>query len=130
MSTVGLSDYLCDSWLNTLRNIPFVAGVLTFQLYSDFPGADGLSNQFGTDFRVAVTLSAGTDAAVAITGQIPYWLIDTAGTIRHIGVWDDFETNPDANFLWSFQLDTAQPVAVGDDFYQQTCNMGIKTRAT
>lgn len=109
----GLSTTnLANKWLDMLRGTAFTApSALYVKLHTADPGASASNGASGVTTRVAVTLSAASGGAVALTGTAPSWSMTGTETISHVSVWD---ASTGGNFLWSAALSVSKAVTSGD----------------
>ncbi|ORV92808.1 hypothetical protein AWC11_07340 [Mycobacterium interjectum] len=114
-SSVGVSAYLADSWLNTLNNVAFVVPAAYFGLFTGIPGASGTSNASATTLRVPGTFAAASGGSFGFTGLPPIWSAAVAAeTLTHIAAFSGAYGDPDAQFLFSGALLVPKTVAEGD----------------
>lgn len=114
-SSVGISAYLADSWLDTLNGVAFVTSAAYFGLFTGIPGADGLSNVSATTLRMVGTFAAASGGSFAFTGLPPIWPSAVAAeTLTHIGAFTGADGDSDAKFLFSGALLVPKTVAEGD----------------
>lgn len=115
-SHTGISEYLANGWLGTLRNIPFVVPVTCVQLHTDDPGLGGTSNVFaGASDLLAASFADPAGGILVTTGAPPSWDVSSAGSIKYASVWDGFDSGSD-NWLLNAVLSSPQTVANGDVF--------------
>jgi hypothetical protein len=129
MSAAGLAPGLCNLWLNTLRNTPFVAPITCIQLHTGQPGAAGTAHPSAVTSRASATFTAGSNGGFSLTGALPIWAMTASETISHISVWSGFESDVSAVFLFSMPLTVPQQVASGDQYSQNSCNLTFLTQA-
>lgn len=110
---VGLNaTNLANNWLNMLRGTAFTApSGLYAKLHTADPGASASNGASSNTTRVAVTLSAASGGAVALTGTAPSWSMTATETISHVSLWD---ASTGGNFLWSAALSVSKAVTSGD----------------
>jgi len=95
-----------------LAGTAFTAPAGSFaKLHVGDPGAAGTSNAGAVTTRSAITWSAASAGAKAITTTLPSWSMTTTETISHISVWD---ASSAGNFLFSVALTASRAVINGD----------------
>lgn len=115
--TAGISSAnLATGWLNVLRGTTFtgIAGVFV-KLHTADPGAVGTTGAAaGSTTRPAITWTAPSAGAIAMTGTAPSWTNGgTSETLTHISFWDSATAG---NFLGSAALSSSQAWASGNTF--------------
>lgn len=113
--TVGIhTTQIANAWLNVLRGTTFtgIANIYV-KLHTGDPGASGASNAAaGSTTRPAITWSAASSGALAMTGTAPSWTNGgTSETLSHISFWD---ASTAGNFLGSAALSSSQAWASGN----------------
>jgi hypothetical protein len=121
MSSTGLSTGLANSWLGTLRNVPYTVGVTAVKLHTGIPGT-GSSNASAVTTRRAATFAAPSGATMSLTGGAPTWDMTTAETITHISVWSDLSSGV---LLWTAVMNIPRVVANGDTFSLNACDLTL-----
>lgn len=116
--TVGLATTaVANGWLNTLRNGSNFTAIATpfVKLHTGDPGSAGTSNAAaGSTTRVALTQSAASAGAIAISGTNPVWTNGgTSETLTHVSVWD---ASTSGTFLYSMALTASQAWVSGNTF--------------
>lgn len=116
---VGLSTYLNNAWLNTVRgggtSFTAVASVWA-QLHTatGTPGVNGTANVSSTTARRQVTFSVSSGVLTNTTS--PQWL-NWAGTngenLRYVSFWD---ASTAGNFLWYADFGTTYTISTFDTF--------------
>lgn len=127
--TVGLSTTnLANAMLNGIRNTNFAVSATYIKIHTGDPGASGTSAAAaGSTTRSAVTFSAASSGAIALTGTQPTWTNGgTSETVTHISVWD---ASTSGNFLWSAQLTTGKTWASGDTLTLTSCGLSLSPLA-
>lgn len=112
-------------WLNWIRGTATTAPSGTFvKLHTGDPGSAGTSNASGTTTRPAVTFSAASAGAIAMSGTAPSWATWAAGneTITHISVWD---ASSAGNFLFSIALTASKAMTNGDTLTLSTLGVSL-----
>ena len=107
----GISTYLADAWLNTLRGgaagTSYTApGAIYGQLHTADPGAAGTTAvSLGSAARVAITEGAASAGAIALTNS-PLWTNGgVSETLTYVTTWDASSLG---NFLNAYLLTAAQ----------------------
>jgi len=110
--TVGFSTTnLVNNWLNMLRAVAFTAPTGIYaQLHIGDPGAAGTTNQSALTTRSAVTFSAASGGALALSNT-PSFTMTATETITHVSYWD---ASTSGNFLWSAALTASKSVTATD----------------
>jgi hypothetical protein len=110
--TVGFSTTnLVNNWLNMLRAVAFTAPTGVYgQLHIGDPGASGTANTSALTTRSAVTFSAASGGAIALSNT-PSFTMTATETITHVSYWDAATSG---NFLWSAALTTSKSVSATD----------------
>lgn len=116
--TVGLhTANVAHPWLNSLRSStqPTAYSTPFVKLHVGDPGAAGTSNAAAGDTtRKAVTQSAASGGAIALSGTAPVWTNGgTSETLSHVSVWD---ASTAGNFLYSVALTSSQAWVSGNTF--------------
>lgn len=129
---VGLSTVnSANAMLNAFRNTAHQVAATYVKIHTGIPGADGsLSAATGDTTRPAVTFSAASNGALAITGTAPVWTkgADSSETVSHCSVWDNATAG---NFLWSFQLTASKTwTTTGDTLTLTACGLSLAPLAT
>lgn len=110
--TVGFSTTnLVNNWLNMLRAVAFTAPTGIYaQLHIGDPGAAGTANPSALTTRSAVTFSAASGGALALSNT-PSFTMTATETISHVSYWD---ASTSGNFLWSAALTASKSVTATD----------------
>lgn len=116
--TAGLhTTNVANQWLNALRSStqPTAYSTPFVKLHTGDPGSAGTSNAAAGDTtRKAVTQSAASAGAIAISGTNPVWTNGgTSETLSHVSVWD---ASTAGNFLYSIALASSQAWVSGNTF--------------
>lgn len=123
---VGVSLYLANSWIRTLRNEPFTIPLVCVRPHVGIPGADGLLFPSAITARQACAFSVAEDGiTLNITGTPPTWLVSNPELLSHISAWSGFENDPTAKFLFSAVMLPARQVADKDVFNLGTCSFAF-----
>lgn len=113
-------------WLNTLRGGSNFTAIATpyVKLHTGDPGSAGTSNAAAGDTtRKALTQSAASGGAIAMSGTAPSWTNGgTSETITHISVWD---ASTSGTFLYSIALSASKAWASGDTLTLNTCGVSL-----
>lgn len=124
--TVGVSQAnVAHQWLNWIRGTATTAPSTIFaKLHTADPGPAGATAAAAGDTtRKAVTYSAASGGAIAITGTNPSWTNGgTSETLTHVSYWD---ASTAGNFLWSSALTAAQAWANTNTFTLTTSGVSI-----
>lgn len=110
---VGLSTTnLANSMLDTLRNVSGAKASVNVKLHTADPGSAGTTAASAETTRKAVTFSAASGGALALSGSVS-WTSWSAGseTITHVSVWDNISAG---NFLFSAALSPSKAITNGD----------------
>ena len=109
----GMSTYLRNALLNTLRNQSFSVATVYVSLHDDDPGDSGDNEITGGSYaRQAVTLTQPSGGASESVADVEFTDLP-AVTLTHVGLWDA-ATN--GNFLWGGPLTQSKAVDAGDSF--------------
>jgi hypothetical protein len=112
----GMSEYLCDSWLNALCNATsFSVTTVYMQLHTGEPGAAGTANVATETDRMTVSFGApGAPAAGVVTisndAQVQWTSIAGSQDATHYSLWD---ASTSGNYLGSGTV-TASAYTAGD----------------
>lgn len=112
MAVIGISEYLANAWLGTLRNVPFTVPTTCIQLHTGPPGADGTDNVSLVTDRKSMTFSNPSGGATEVSGTPANWAMTGSETITHISVWDALSSG---NFLSAATVRAPRVVANGDE---------------
>lgn len=129
--TAGLhTTNVANGWLNTLRNGSNFTAIATphVKLHTGDPGAAGTSNNAAGDTtRKALTQSAASAGAIALSGTAPSWTNGgTSETITHISVWD---ASTSGNFLYSVALTASKAWVATDTLTLNTLGVSLSPLA-
>lgn len=130
--TVGVSTTnVANKWLDAIRasGSTFTVVANTYvKLHTGDPGSAGASNAAAGDTtRKAVTQSAASSGAIAISGTNPVWTNGgSSETISHISVWD---ASTSGNFLYSVALSASQAWVSGNTFTLTALGVSISPLA-
>lgn len=114
--TLGVSTVnVANAWLNVLRGTTFTGVSVFVKLHTADPGASGATAAaVGSTTRPAITWSAASSGALAMTGTAPSWTNGgTTETLSHISFWDAATVG---NFLGSAALSSTQSWASGNTY--------------
>ena len=122
---------VANGWLNAIRDggTTFTVVADTFvKLHTGDPGANGTSNAAAGDTtRKAMTQSAASGGAIALSGTAPVWTNGgTSETITDISVWD---APTGGTFLYSIQLTSSKAWVSGDTLTLNTCGVSVSPLA-
>lgn len=114
MSSVGISSYLANAYLNQLRGVAFTApSAIYAKLHTGVPGSAGTSSASAVTTRLQVSYSAASSGSISLTGTPPQFNMTTTETLTHVSFWD---AATGGNFLWSAALTTSKTVGNGDTY--------------
>lgn len=118
---------VANGWLNAIRDggTTFTVVADTFvKLHTGDPGSAGTSNAAAGDTtRKAMTQSAASGGAIALSGTAPVWTNGgTSETITDISVWD---ASTGGTFLYSIQLTSSKAWVSGDTLTLNTCGVSV-----
>jgi hypothetical protein len=84
----GVSDYLEDAWLDTLRNVSFAVASPYVSLHDGYPADTGANEIVGGSYaRQAVTFNAASGGLMDNSGALNFTNMPSV-TIYGVGVWD------------------------------------------
>jgi hypothetical protein len=106
----GMSTYIENALLNTIRNIPFSVTTTYVSLHTADPGGTGANEVTGGSYaRVAITWNA--PSAGSMINSAPSTVnVPASTTVTHFGVWDAVTTG---NFLGKAALSATQTFSSG-----------------
>ena len=113
---VGMSEFLCDSWLNALCNATsFSVTTVYMKLHTGDPGAAGSSNAATETTRKSVSFGAPAAPAAGVVtisndAQVQWTSISGSQDATHYSLWDD----PTAGNYLGSGLITASAYTAGD----------------
>ncbi|GAA5367224.1 phage tail fiber protein [Streptococcus uberis] len=110
---VGLSNYLCNSFLNALGNNTSYAVTLVYiKLHVGDPGAAATANAATETTRKSVSFAAASGGAIASDADISWTNIAGSQDATHFTAWDNLTAG---NFLFSGTI-TANAYTAGDTY--------------
>lgn len=115
MAETGISDYLANGWLATLRNVPFVVPITCLKLHIGVPGVGGTTNPSVVTDLQAASFASPSAGVLNTTGSPPAWNMTAAESIKYVSAWDSYDTGT-GNWLFNAALSSPQVVANGDVF--------------
>lgn len=129
--TAGFADARLNAFLNALRTGGSAMSAVTTayaQIHTGDPGAAGTANvAAGSSTRSAISHTAASAAAMALTGTAPSWTNGgTSETITHISVWD---ASSGGNLQYTIALTASKAWASGDVLTLATCSLSMTPRA-
>lgn len=124
---VGTTQYLNNSWLNTIKStgtsFNVAAGIYAL-LHTGAPGAAGAGNVSSVTTRQAVTFTSAT-TGVLNSSSSPSWT-SWAGTngevVTNVSFWD---ASSAGNCLWTATLSSSKTINTGDTFTLSSCSLTI-----
>jgi hypothetical protein len=121
--TVGVSTVnTANAWLNVLRNTSFTGVATPFlQLHTGDPGASGTANVSAVTTRQAITWSAASSGAIALSNT-PSFTMTTTETITHVSVWS---ASSAGTFYYSAALTVSRAVVNTDTLNFNTLGVSI-----
>jgi len=129
MANLAQTEQLSNSWLDSLRGIPFVVGVTTLEFFTDLPGATGATNASTVTTRSAVIFDEPDSAEMDMAGDPPEFPVTGAATLKYAGGFTGLTGDPDA-WCWATGVVTV-PVTVtnGDVVKVASCTVKFKEMA-
>lgn len=121
--TLGLSQAMATSRLNTYRGTNHVAVSVFIKLHIGDPGVAGTANASAVTTRNAATWSAptGTTTITMALSALAAYAMTTTETITHISAWD---ASTAGNFLESAALTAGVPVINGSSLTFSSLTIG------
>lgn len=120
MSSYGVTPGFIDRILSAVfDNIPLSISQVCAQIYKGAPGDDGTSNPSQVAARTQVSFSSPSGGSTGLDGSgAPSFIMNLSSppteTIEAVGLFDDFETNPDAQCMFTAAANPPVLVADGD----------------
>ena len=108
------SDYLVNSWLDTLSNTSFAVTTAYIALSTTAPNADGtnVSEPGDTYARQSIAWNAAASRAKDNSGEIAFPEATASwGTVTHFAIYD---AASGGNMLWYGTLTDARAIGAGD----------------
>ena len=116
----GLSDYLCNSFLDALgNNTSYAVTQVYIKLHVGDPGAAGTSNAATETTRKAVSFGAASTGAIASDADISWTNIAGSQDATHFTAWDNISAG---NFLFSGTI-TGNAYTAGDTYTISSGNL-------
>jgi hypothetical protein len=116
----GLSDYLCNSFLDALgNNTSYAVTQVYIKLHVGDPGAAGTSNAATETTRKAVSFGAASTGAIASDADISWTNIAGSQDATHFTAWDNVSAG---NFLFSGTI-TGNAYTAGDTYTISSGNL-------
>ncbi len=117
---VGLSAYLCNSFLNALgNNTSYAVTTVFIKLHVGDPGANGTSNPATETTRKAVSFGAASAGAITSDADITYTNIAGSQDATHFTAHDAVTAG---NFLFSGTI-TGNAYTAGDTYTISSGNL-------
>jgi len=117
---VGLSNYLCNSFLNALgNNTSYAVTQVYIKLHVGDPGANGTSNAATETTRKSVSFGAASAGAITSDADISWTNIAGSQDATHFTAWDSLTTG---NFLFSGTI-TGNAYTAGDTYTISSGNL-------
>lgn len=124
---VGTTQYLNNSWLNTIKSTGTsfnVAAGIYVLLHTGAPGSAGAGNVSSVTTRQAITFTAAT-TGVLNSSSSPSWT-SWAGTngevVTAVSFWD---ASTSGNCLWTATLSASKTINTGDTFTLSSASLTI-----
>ena len=108
----GISTYLANSWLNSVRNVSFSTANVYVQLHIGNPASAGTSNPATETTRKLATFGAAASGVITSNADVTWTNIAGSQTVTFFSAWD---ASTSGNFLFSGTV-TANPYTAGDTF--------------
>ena len=110
---VGLSNYLCNSFLDALGNATsFAVSVPYIKLHVGDPGSAATANAATETTRKSVSFAAASAGAIASDADISWTNISGSQDATHFSAWDSLTAG---NFLFSGTI-TGNAYTAGDTY--------------
>ena len=117
---VGLSNYLCNSFLNALGNNTSYAVTLVYiKLHVGDPGAAATANAATETTRKSVSFAAASGGAIVSDADISWTNISGSQDATHFSAWDSLTAG---NFLFSGTI-TGNAYTAGDTYTISSGNL-------
>jgi len=116
----GLSNYLCNSFLNALGNNTSYAVTLVYiKLHVGDPGSAATANAATETTRKSVSFAAASAGAIASDADISWTNIAGSQDATHFSAWDSLTVG---NFLFSGTI-TGNAYTAGDTYTISSGNL-------
>ena len=117
---VGLSNYLCNSFLNALgNNTSYAVTQVYIKLHVGDPGSAATANAATETTRKSVSFAAASAGAIASDADISWTNISGSQDATHFSSWDSLTTG---NFLFSGTI-TGNAYTAGDTYTISSGNL-------
>ena len=117
---VGLSNYLCNSFLNALgNNTSYAVTQVYIKLHVGDPGSAATANAATETTRKSVSFAAASAGAIASDADISWTNISGSQDATHFSAWDSLTVG---NFLFSGTI-TGNAYTAGDTYTISSGNL-------
>ena len=117
---VGLSSYLCNSFLNALgNNTSYAVTQVYIKLHVGDPGSAATANAATETTRKSVSFAAASAGAIASDADISWTNISGSQDATHFSSWDSLTAG---NFLFSGTI-TGNAYTAGDTYTISSGNL-------
>lgn len=117
---VGLSNYLCNSFLNALgNNTSYAVTQVYIKLHVGDPGSAATANAATETTRKSVSFAAASAGAIASDADISWTNIAGSQDATHFSAWDSLTAG---NFLFSGTI-TGNAYTAGDTYTISSGNL-------
>ena len=117
---VGLSNYLCNSFLNALgNNTSYAVTQVYIKLHVGDPGSAATANAATETTRKSVSFGAASAGAIASDADISWTNISGSQDATHFSSWDSLTAG---NFLFSGTI-TGNAYTAGDTYTISSGNL-------
>jgi len=117
---VGLSNYLCNSFLNALgNNTSYAVTQVYIKLHVGDPGAAATANAATETTRKSVSFAAASGGAIVSDADISWTNISGSQDATHFSAWDSLTAG---NFLFSGTI-TGNAYTAGDTYTISSGNL-------
>ena len=117
---VGLSNYLCNSFLNALgNNTSYAVTQVYIKLHVGDPGSAATANAATETTRKSVSFAAASAGAIASDADISWTNISGSQDATHFSAWDSLTAG---NFLFSGTI-TGNAYTAGDTYTISSGNL-------
>ena len=117
---VGLSNYLCNSFLNALgNNTSYAVTQVYIKLHVGDPGSAATANAATETTRKSVAFAAASGGAIVSDADISWTNISGSQDATHFSAWDSLTAG---NFLFSGTI-TGNAYTAGDTYTISSGNL-------
>ena len=117
---VGLSNYLCNSFLNALgNNTSYAVTQVYIKLHVGDPGSAATANAATETTRKSVSFAAASAGAIVSDADISWTNISGSQDATHFSAWDSLTAG---NFLFSGTI-TGNAYTAGDTYTISSGNL-------